>query len=365
MMHFSAGDYKGAGRLFAQSLSMDPDNQQARLLLFIIEWLSDDSRENAHRRNLLALDWRSLAEFQGYLARVLEGSIDEKSAIESWDTAAEKSWLYYVVGLIRYKRGDWAESERLIREAVLAADNDTWELFLARAKLEQIQKQMRKSLKSKEQWAEYKADLEAFDQTVQKAVTAKKEHQSKATPVIAKLEDDSTSIKDTLEVLDEIHELNPDNRNLLVSLAFYSAMDEAWPQALKYARTFLEREGRQNSNRMSVGLLEPGILHYQGLDEKARITLEAYTRRTRDPWYTAISEYMLGKQTEESLKEKVWESPENLLTANTALGFWAEGSGDKEKAIRHYKEALESFLDTWLEYDFARERIKRLKRPKE
>lgn len=50
------------------------------------------------------------------------------------------------------------------------------------------------------------------------------------------------------------------------------------------------------------------------------------------------------------------------MTAYTFMGFWEEGSGRPEVAIKHYKEALESFLDDWLEYDFARERIKKLKK---
>jgi hypothetical protein len=45
------------------------------------------------------------------------------------------------------------------------------------------------------------------------------------------------------------------------------------------------------------------------------------------------------------------------------MGFWDEGSGDQKKAARYYKEAMGSFLDDWLEYDFVRERIKKLKEP--
>ena len=74
-----------------------------------------------------------------------------------------------------------------------------------------------------------------------------------------------------------------------------------------------------------------------------------------------MSECLLSIRTEASLKEKAGERPENLVTLHTALGFWAEGSGDKERAIEHYKVALESFMDTWLEFDFARERIKSLR----
>jgi hypothetical protein len=76
-----------------------------------------------------------------------------------------------------------------------------------------------------------------------------------------------------------------------------------------------------------------------------------------------VSESLLGKRTEDSLKKEAGESPEKLITLHAALGFWAEGSRDKEKAIEHYKEALESFMDTWIEFDFAKERIKTLRQP--
>jgi hypothetical protein len=39
-------------------------------------------------------------------------------------------------------------------------------------------------------------------------------------------------------------------------------------------------------------------------------------------------------------------------------GFWAEGAKDKKNAIRFCREALGTFLDDWLEYDFVRERLK-------
>jgi MoxR-like ATPase len=64
----------------------------------------------------------------------------------------------------------------------------------------------------------------------------------------------------------------------------------------------------------------------------------------------------------DSLKKEAGMSPENLITLYTALGLWAEGSGEKKKAVEYYKEALESLLDTWHEFEFARERIKRLRR---
>ena len=55
------------------------------------------------------------------------------------------------------------------------------------------------------------------------------------------------------------------------------------------------------------------------------------------------------------------EAPENLVTAHSALGFWSESQSQTEAAKRHYKEALGSYLENWLEYELARERLRRLR----
>jgi S1-C subfamily serine protease len=363
MMHFFAGDHGGAKRLFGNSLSMDADNNLARLMLFIIDWLADRSSVNPHRQDLLALDWRSPAEFMGYLVRVLEGLVDEKSALKGWDTEAEKSWIHYVVGLIRAKRGVWGDSERLLREAVLSADVTAWEFFLARAELEKVQKRRLDSFQGQARRVGYQADVEAFDQSVKRDQAAKEGRKAKLAELEARLQDDSAGPKDKRQILEKILEIAPENADVLVGLAFYSTMEEAWEKALDYARTFLKREGRESGGRLSVGLLEAEILHHMGSQEEARAKLEAYGRRTKDPWYQFLSGCLLGKKPADSLKKGAGESPEKLLTAYTALGFWAEGSGERERAIEHYKVALESLLDTWLEFDFAKERIKSLRRP--
>ena len=45
-----------------------------------------------------------------------------------------------------------------------------------------------------------------------------------------------------------------------------------------------------------------------------------------------------------------------------ARQFHPDVAKDKKTALRFYRDALASFLDNWVEYDFVRERIKRLKR---
>jgi lipoprotein NlpI len=116
---------------------------------------------------------------------------------------------------------------------------------------------------------------------------------------------------------------------------------------------------------MGIGLLKACILNYEGKDKKARAALEDYEGRIRDPWFLTIGEYLLGKKTDKALKDQAGKSPERLITAYTMMGFWDEGAGEHKKAARHYKEAMGSFLDDWLEYDFARERITKLRKSAE
>jgi lipoprotein NlpI len=149
----------------------------------------------------------------------------------------------------------------------------------------------------------------------------------------------------------------------LAALAFYSAAAENWPAALEYVDQFLKTDGRRTTRYMSLELLKACILNYQADEAQTRRVLEKYAAETRDSWYISISEYLRGQQTEQSLRDNARAIPEKILTAYTFMGFWAEGSGEREKALKHYKEALGSFLDDWLEYNFALERIKKIKKP--
>jgi S1-C subfamily serine protease len=363
MMHFCTGDESGARKLFSETLSMDAENPEARLMLFLIDWLAGEGASSSQREELLAADWRSAAEFQGYMVRVLEGLIDELSALDGWHTSAEKSWLYYAVSLIRVEHQDFKGAEKLLREAVLTADPDAWEFFVGRAKLEQLQKRSRNALKTKDQWKKFNTDIEAFNKSVEESLEKNEKLKAELMPLMTKFADETVELNEKREALLKIAEIYPDNRKVYVALAYYSAADEDWSKALEYTRKFLNDGGRQNADRMSLGILEAGILHKQGLEDEARASLEAFANRTMDPWYLTICDYLLGNQTEKSLLEQAGESPENLITAQTALGLWAEGSADKQKAIKHYREALGSFLDTWLEYDFAKERLERLRQP--
>jgi hypothetical protein len=167
----------------------------------------------------------------------------------------------------------------------------------------------------------YDTAVAAFEQQVRKNLPQERESQEKLTLLRSQLRAKTGSIPEKVAVLEKIHSINPENRQILAGLAFYNAAQEAWPQALKYIGTFAEGGGRPYGDRMSLELLEAGILHYQGNDLEAQAGLEAFLRVTRDLWYQTICEYLLGKQTEDFLKKEGRGKPRESYHGFDSAGF--------------------------------------------
>lgn len=365
VLHFCNGDFKGARQRFLQSLSIDAEDNQARLMLTLMDRLQAVRDETEYREELLAADWRSSAEFQGYLARVLEGSLPLDTALKGWYTSSEKSWLCYIGGWMHSQEGRMEEAEKLFQEAVLSAEPDSWEFLLSLAAHQELQKERRKTLRTDQEWAEHTGRGERFEKAKQESLATKKKRRDELAPLWASVADGPVPLEEKRVLMEKTLELDPENRMIMAGLAYSAAALGDWPGALAFLRKVLVTEGRQNAVRMSLGLLEAGILHFQGHEAEAQAALADFARRTRDPWFLAIGEHLVGRQTEEEVRKQAGEVPENVITAFTAMGFWAEGSKDKTKALRFYQETLGSFLDDWLEYDFSRERIKRLRQSRD
>ena len=181
---------------------------------------------------------------------------------------------------------------------------------------------------------------------------------------LTELQHKETDVARRRGILKSLVSSYPLNHNLLISLAYTCAMEGDWSAALTHARQFLKKPGRQNAAKLSAGLLEPLLLQLLGDPQQAQTRLDTFHRRTDDPWYRMVSRCFLPPEGEPDISTKAGENPENLLTGHTALGLWAEGGGLPQAAIQHYREALESYLDNRIEYDLAKERIKRLRQKK-
>ena len=114
---------------------------------------------------------------------------------------------------------------------------------------------------------------------------------------------------------------------------------------------------------LSLGLLKGEILKITESPEVAKAYLSDFQSRIKDPWYKIISKHLSRGTPDQTIVKLTGKDPEKLITLHTALGFWAEGEGDKETAAHHYREALSTYLDDWNEYDFALSRMIHLRTP--
>jgi len=361
MMHLCAGDHAGGRRLFDQVLSIDPENNLARLMGLVIDWLEGRAAGNPHRTMLMALDWRSADEFLGYLARILTGDVDAQQALNGGYTATEKSWLHLVAGLAAERNGQSDAARALLEEAVLLADNDDWSLYLALSQLDRIQRRRLVQNADPSMQREYRRKIDAFDRRLAEALAAGEKRHSRIASIRAALQQGRTDLETQRSLLEHLRKADRHNSELLISQAYYAAMDEDWGAALDFARQFLDQPGRTSAGKLSIGLLEPGIMHRKGWRDRARDRLEAYHQMIVDPWYNSLSGCLLNPELQDHVTAKADENPLHLLTGHTALGLWAEGRGDNSVAIRHYREALGSYMDHRIEYDFAMARMKRLR----
>jgi hypothetical protein len=211
----------------------------------------------------------------------------------------------------------------LFQEALLSCDPDSWEFLLSRVMVEESRKKQRMSFTIDEQWSEYGERVEHFEALLRETTEIKRKRLEALVPLWARLADGTISLEEKQRILKEAFEYDPENRMIPGTLAYYAAALESWPDAIGFLKGFPIEEGRPNALWMRLSLLEAQMLHHQGLASEADEALNDACRRIRDPWFLAICACLQGRQTE---------------------------------------EALGSFLTDWPEYDFVRERIKRLKK---
>jgi len=102
-------------------------------------------------------------------------------------------------------------------------------------------------------------------------------------------------------------------------------------------------------------------MNITGKHKESKDHLTKFILTTHNPWYSIISKHLVSEIKEDRLIKLAGKKPEKLITMHTALGLWAEGDKNQEKAAQHYREALSSYLDDWNEYDLALGRLIRFR----
>jgi len=348
MMHYSNGDLEGAGRLLDTMLSIDKENHEARLLRALSETTRTRRWQNKHVKHLLDLDWRSPGEFYGYAAEMLSTPDAADAMLGGWNTAEEKSWLSYLAGLIKQEAGYPDQARELYREAARAATEDDWPFYLSLASL---------SLHDEAD----PGGRSAFEAELRNLTEDRTIRANLVKPLAAQFDGAAGDPAARREILLHIYGLRPDNKKLLAFAAYHSAMVENWDQSLQLTERYLSLSGREEPLRLGAGLLAAILLFHLDQDEVASDRLDAYCRETQTTWYRQICETLSRARPVDDLIEKGGTVPEKVLTAAAYLGLQAEAEGNVDQAIKYYREALGSYRDSWIEFEFARHRYVRLR----
>ncbi len=351
MIHYCIGDFAGSSQLFDRVLSIDSDNYHARLMRYMIDLRDEARTQVSHPMELLALDWHSPGEFFGHLAKMIQKGEESSAALGSWNSPAEKGWVYYVAGLTQLEKKNTARARSLFETAARASMKDDWSLFLSLSELDHLSK-----AEDNDQ-----SELLMFMKQLQVLAEERETMLEEATRLMTQVEESTADPEKRREGLLELYALNPENKNLLAFAAYGDAMASEWKLARQTAEKYLQLSGREESLRLGIRLLVPGILLHLGKEKDAREQLHKINKLTNAPWYRQICSTLLDEQSEKELIDKAGNVPEKILVAYTALGFRAEARGDDSLAIKYYREALGSYLDNWAEYKLARHRYIKLR----
>ena len=361
MINFGQKDYDQAAVWFRQALSMGVDTARSQWMLYLMDELQNRGDGSPHRDALINLDWRSPDEFYGHLVRVLEGDVGPEQALSGGYSPEEESWLHWTVGMTHLVREDWPGAEELYTIAAQKLNRPSWLFPLTLSRLREARKARLSSIIDETERSALKTEAEAQDEALVQGWHTAREKWGERLVLQAKLRQPKTTLEEKIEILEQMDAEALLHRDDLVGLVYHHAMSGGWEQALTHGQKFLDLSGRETAGRLSVGLLMPEILHKQGRTDEARAQLEQFHQQVQDPWYRSLSGVILGEEEPATPLTLDGENPVFVVTAHSALGFWAEGDEDKTRALGHYREALASYMDDRLEYEFALERFKYLR----
>ncbi|MFA5904426.1 MAG: trypsin-like peptidase domain-containing protein, partial [Desulfobacula sp.] len=362
MMNFCTENFDQSRFFFKKLSSMEPDNNTSRLMLYIMAWLTGKDQPDETTRNLFELNWYDADEFLGYLAQVLKDKKRMEKDSIGYENPAEKSWRLFIDGLILEKSNNLAPALEMYKQSILTSDINDWVYFLSFSRLMRIYDALGKPLEDKET---HQRDIDAF---IQKALDYRKEAtdaKETITALINQFESGKLSEEESAEVYGKMVEISPGNLTILGKAAFYYAEKGGWQKVIDLIDQYFSFSPRETGLGLSLGLLKGEILAIMGEKKASDEYLKAFSKRIRDPFYRAITRHILENTDEDLLIRLAGKKPEKLVTLHTALGLWAEGEQNSEKAVHHYKEALSTYLDNWNEYALSLARLTELRKPRE
>jgi tetratricopeptide (TPR) repeat protein len=367
LLYLSQGDIARARAAYRDLASIAAGDALPRFFLSLCDWMQNIP-QSSDQRYLLDRTWRSSGEYYGFLARVLEGKLPLEAALRDCEDRNEVVQSHYVVSLIQQRQGNLAAAEQTLREGLLNAKSDDRNALLLQAQLRRIQAQRLGSLKDAGQKQKYELECRQFQERLQSHVQNQEAlaKQSDALwQTIRGLDNSDTSdpailtaaLKQKAELFKDLLKLDPEAYYIQWILGFVHAQLGDWAEAGNWLDSYLSRSGREQGSRLAAGLLRAQITYWRAGERPGNEALRSFAQKTSDPWYRNLALCLLGEVPVEQLIRQSEDEPPEKVTLQLALGIQMEQKGEKERGIQHYSEALESYLDNWMEFEYARARI--------
>jgi S1-C subfamily serine protease len=354
MLNFCTRDLIKSKHFFKKLSLLDKENITSRLMLYIIDWIKTSETTDDFTKHLFAMTWQEDDEFLGYLAKVLKSKERMNLKYIDYENSAEKSWRLFIEGLISEQKNELQTAQKMFKRSILHAGANDWVYYLSFSRLIHTQTRLATYPKNRQS---QKKNIEAFRQQAVENKNQTARHSDAMATLILQFESNKLDHQERILAYTKLLDLAPENRTIVGSIAFFHATNSEWQKALHFINLYFKHTGRETSLSLSLGLLKGEILKINGKHQESLDYLTKFSKIIHDPWYRLIIKYLILKTDEDTLIKLAEKKPEKLITLHTALGLWAEGDQNNEKASHHYKEALSSYLDDWNEYDLALGRI--------
>lgn len=356
LIYVCLNDPAAAEPLLSRAVAINPGNGSVRFLHYLNDWQAGNAATNRYRDELLALDWRSPDEFWGYLARILEGRIAPEPAENTGESVFESDMLGWALASADMKSGRLEQAEERLRQALLHDDGVIWDYLLIRSRLEQVEREREKRLNESD-LARYRSEQAEYRKRRASASAEVQERKADDAALATSPGDPKGEALLLRKIVRTAHVVP----GYQMSLGYHEALLGNWKNAYLALKRYLSKQGRESANRLGSGLFSAQLPAMFGQHRQSYQALEAYFAQTKDPWYRKLAQGALGKIPANALEAEASECPEKLLTCQAMLGLKAEGEGNPVLAQQRYALAFESFLPNWLEYQFAKERLRRLR----
>jgi S1-C subfamily serine protease len=351
LVHLAAGSPDMARMLLGNSIAIEPGDGQSKFIAYLCDRELGHADQNPWRQELLELNWRSSYEFYGYLVKIMENHINDREAIKTVENQDENALLCYVTALGKSESMTAEIRKELLGKALNEIGDSSFFSILIRSALNKYNDI---STESKLTDSKSSENHKKYNQLIgELAEIINQDGESN---------DQQEKIAKYMALWQKIKVSGLEMKGLNPTFSFHLAADGEWTHSLAIADDYLTLPGRESANRLGMELFRGQLLLASGLPEKSNQALRSFADHVTDPWYRSIALVLLGQMDAETLQKQALLSPELLLTLNVALGLQAESKGQSEAAINNYSLALESFLNTWLEYDFAISRIRWLRK---